>query len=164
MCMNIRKILTVSSFLATGAGIVLVLGGAWGMYFTHTNITQEKIVTPADSSTPGKPVRGPLTLKAQADVIRKHTLKMTGGLTYAEMPREVAKLDANKQKVLDSNGNTVMVANTARDIWITATTLTTALNLGILTYVFSTLVLLFGLISVWTGLVFWTLRKHITLI
>ncbi|MDO8470083.1 MAG: hypothetical protein Q7S84_03680 [bacterium] len=155
-----KNLLKVSSALAIVAGLVLVTGSIWGIYFTYRNIAQEKIVTPADSSIPEKPVRGPLTLKAQADIIREHTLKMTGGKTYAEMPRQIVKLEENNQPVLGDDGKPVMVANTARDIWITATTLTTALHLGILTYVFSGLILLFGLISIWTGIVFYTLSRR----
>jgi len=61
---------------------------------------------------------------------------------------------------LDGEGKSVMTANTARDIWITATTLITALHLGILTYVFSGMILLFGFISIWTGAVFWFLSRE----
>ena len=131
------------------------------MCFTYKNITAEKITTSADASIPNKPVAGPLTLRAQADVIRMHTLESTGGKTFAEMPRQIAKLDAGGRAVLDANGKPVMVANTARDIWITATTLTTALNLGVLTYVFSGLVILFGLISIWTGGVFFVMSRRV---
>lgn len=136
--MIMKKLLKISSVLAIGAGILLIIGGIWGITFTYKNIAQEKIVTPADSSIPEKPVRGPFTLKAQADIIREHTLKTTGGKTYAEMARE----------------------DTNRPLWITATTLTTALNLGILTYVFSGLILLFGCISIWTGVIFYALSKR----
>ncbi len=133
-----RKLLKISSALAIIAGIFLVIGGIWGMAFTYKNIAQEKIVTPADASIPEKSVRGPFTLKAQADIIREHVLKTTGGKTYAEMPRE----------------------DTNRNLWITATTLTTALNLGIITYVFSGLILLLGCISIWTGIIFRALSRR----
>ncbi len=154
-----KKLLKVSFVLAVVAGIILVCGGGWGILFTSKNIAQEKIVTAEDSSIPGVPLRGPLTLKAQADIIRVHTLKMTGGKTYAEMPRQIAKVDSLGKPVLDEKGQPVMVSNTARDIWITATTLITALNLGILTYVFSGLIILFGLIFILTGIVFFALSK-----
>lgn len=154
-----KKLLKISSVLAIIAGIVLVIGGIWGICFTYKNIAQEKIVTPADASIPEKPVRGPFTLKAQADIIRDHTLKSTGGKTFAEMPRQIPKLDEKGQPVLGSDNKPVMTANTARDIWITATTLTTALNFGIITYVFSGLILLLGCISIWTGVVFYALSK-----
>ncbi len=154
-----KKLLNISSVLAIVAGVVLVGGGWWGICFTYKNIKAENITTPPDASIPGKQVLGPLTLKSQADVIRMHTLKMTGGKTYAEMPRQIEKLDANGATVLDAEGKPVMVPNDARNIWITATTLTTALHLGILTYVFSALVILFGLISIWTGFIFCKLAK-----
>jgi hypothetical protein len=154
------KLLKVSSFLAISAGIILLIGGFWGITFTYRNIAQGKIVTPGDASIPEKPVRGPFTLKAQADIIREHTLKSTGGKTFAEMPRQIQKIDQAGQPVLGPDGKPVMVANTARDIWITATTLTTALNLGILTYSFSGLFILLGGISIWTGIVFLTLSRN----
>lgn len=158
-----KKLLNVSSVLAIVVGIVMVCAGIWGISFTYKNVVRENIKTGADASIPNALVRGPMTLKSQADVIRMHTLKSTGGKTYAEMPRQVAKLDYTGKEVLDDKGEVVMVANTLRDMWITATTLTTALNLGILTYVFSGLIILFGFISLWTGIVFSNLSKKMTI-
>jgi len=150
-----KKFLKISSVLIILAGVFLVIGGIWGISFTYKNVAREKIVTPKDATIPETPVRGPLTLKAQADIIREHTLEITGGKTFAEMPRQIQKLDQNNQPVLDSSGNPVMTANTARDIWITATMLTTALNFGILAYAFSGLIILFGIICIWIGIVFY---------
>lgn len=76
------------------------------------------------------------------------------------MPKEVTKLSQDGLPVLDENGDPVMVSNEARNIWITATALTTALNLGILTYVFSSIVILFGFISIWNGIIFWVLSRQ----
>ena len=101
-----------------------------------------------------------MTLKSQGDIIRFHTLNTTKGKTYSEMPRQIPKLDADGKVVLDSEGKEVMVANDPRNMWITATTLTTALNLGIVTYVFSGLIILLGLISIWTGMIFSLLSKR----
>jgi|SRR6185369_3771792 len=154
-----KKLLNVSSWLAILAGIVMVIGGIWGILFVYNNVARENIKTPSDASIPGVPVRGPLTLKAQADIIREHVLKTTGGKTFSEMPSKVPKLDENGNPVLDEKGAAVMVSNDARTIWVTATTLITALNLGIITYVFSGLILLIGLISIWTGIVFCSLAK-----
>ncbi len=151
--------LLVSAILAKVAGVILVAGGIWGIVFTYQNVAQEKIITSVDASIPGVPVLGPLTLKSQADIIRTHTLHTTGDQVYAEMPRQIPKVDAAGKQILGADGKPVMVANTARDLWITATTLTTALNLGIVTYAFSGLVLLFGLISIWTGITFYALSR-----
>ena len=47
-----KKLLVTSSVLAILAGIVLVAGGIWGIYFTYKNVANEKIVTPKDSAIP----------------------------------------------------------------------------------------------------------------
>jgi hypothetical protein len=154
-----KKILSVSSFLVIIIGVVLVGGGIWGVAYTYTNVVRENITTPDDASIPGVPVRGPFTLKTQADIIRKHTLNMTESKTFAEMPRQIPKLDVEGKPILDKEGKPIMTANTARDIWITATTLITALNLGIFAYAFSSIVLLFGLFSIWTGVIFYALSR-----
>lgn len=148
-----KKLLKVSCVAAILVGVILIIGGVWGICFTYQTTAREKIITPADAAIPEQPVRGPFTLKAQADAIRKHTLELTGGKTYAEMPRQIPKLDENGQPVLGKDGSPVMVTNTARDIWITATTLTTALNLGILAYAFSGLIVVLGCIFIWIGVV-----------
>jgi len=154
-----KKILSGSSFLAIIAGLVLVGSGVWGIAFTYTNVARENITTPDDASIPSVSVRGPFTLKAQADIIREHTLKMTDGKTFAEMPRQIPKLDVEGKPILSEDGKPAMTANTARDIWITATTLITALNLGIFAYAFSVVMLLLGLFSIWTGVISYALSR-----
>jgi len=156
-----KKILLISSFLAVIVGIIFVGGGAWGIMYTYSNVARENITTPDDATIASTPVRGPFTLKAQADIIRFHVLSMTEGKTYAEMPRQIPKLDSGGKPILGEDGKPVMVANTARDTWITATTLITALNLGIFAYAFSAAVLLLGLFIVLTGVIFYVLgRKY----
>jgi len=156
-----KKILLFCSVLAIVVGILMVVGGVWGIVFTHNNIAREKITTPMDASIPNVPVRGPLTLKSQSDIIRFHTLRMTKGETYSQMPQKVSKLDSNGNPILDDKGELVMIPNDARNIWVTATTLTTALNLGIITYLFSSLIVCFGLISILTGIIFLVLRRRL---
>lgn len=159
---HMKKLLSVSSVFAIIVGVFLVVGGIWGICFTYQNVSRENITTPEDASIPSAKVRGPLTLKSQSDIIRYHTLKMTNGKTYSEMPRQIQKLDESGKPILDPEGKEIMMPNEARNIWITATALTTALHLGIVTYVFSGLVLLLGLISVWTGIVFCLLSRKYT--
>ena len=154
-----KRLLKISSVLVVLVGVVVVVAGFWGLVFTYHNVTREKIVTTEDASIPNAAVRDPLTLKAQADVIRKHTLKATQDKTYAEMPQQVAKVDASGSAVLDNDGKPVMVPNAARNIWVTATTLTTALNFGIMAYMVSGLAILFGLVLIWSGFVVNALSK-----
>ena len=133
------------------SGIVLIASGLSGIFFTYQKVGQEKIITPEDASLSQVPVRGPFSLKAQAGVIREHTLSMTDGKTYAEMPRSVAKLDADGNVMVGADGTPVMTANTARDIWITATTLTTALYLAMFAYAFFGFIVISGLVLVIIG-------------
>lgn len=151
--------LQFGGYLAIIAGLVLVIGGVWGISFTYKNVAQEKIVTGEDASIPNAKVIGPLTLKSQADIIREHTLKITEGKTYAEMPRFIEKKDDKGNIVLDKEGKAVLIENAARNIWITATSLTTAINLAIMSYAFSALIILFGLVSLFTGYLFLELSK-----
>src|SRR3989338_6813598 len=98
-----KKMLSVSSLLAIIAGLVLVGSGVWGIVFTYTNVAKENITTPDDASIPGVLVRGPFTLKAQSDIIRVHTLRMTEGKTFAKMPRQIPKLDVEDKPILHKN-------------------------------------------------------------
>jgi hypothetical protein len=78
--------------------------------------------------------------RAFASYMRIHTLEATGNLTYSQMGRYLAK-PGTAVKLTDGHGGTndtkyaaldpktqQPVANGARDLWVTETALTTALN------------------------------------
>ena len=144
--------------LIIGVGALGV--GIFGMSYTYNRAAEESITTPADAAIPETPVRGPFTMLAQANVIRKHTFNATDGMAYAEMPRQIPQLDDDGNPVLDENGEAVMVPNTRRDIWVTSTTLQTALLLGALGYGLSAFAVVYGFTSIATGLVFLKLREE----
>ena len=88
----------------------------------------------------GKAVTDGSTARCFAQYMRIHTLEATGGLTYAQMGRYQALPTAPKSAT-DGQGGTSdekyaaidtatkqPTANHRRDIWVTATALTTALN------------------------------------
>jgi hypothetical protein len=78
--------------------------------------------------------------RAFAGYMRIHTLEATKGLTYAEMGRFVAKpgtpksqltpdgMTSNDKYALIDKASGQPVANGLRDLWVTETALTTALN------------------------------------
>jgi hypothetical protein len=78
--------------------------------------------------------------KCFASYMRIHTLEATGGSTYSQMGRYQALTTAPKSELAEGGGtdNTAFavtdpttkqpVANGARDLWVTETALTTALN------------------------------------
>ncbi len=129
-------------------GIIFIASGIFGIAFTYKNVSFENIVTPPDATIPNEKVSGPMTLKSEIDVIKKHTLETTLGKTFAQMERFVPKKDENGNVVLDSSGKPTMVENTARNIWITATTLISALSLAIIAYAFSVFVLVCGILLI----------------
>ena len=152
-------ILLIAGILALTIGLGSVVGGIVGIAYTWGQAVEENITTPSDAAIADTPVRGPLTMKAQVDVIEKHQLARTDGLRFSEMPRQVPAVDEAGNPVLDEAGEPVMVPNTLRDSWITATTLTTALSLGIMAYMLGAFAIVSGVALVAVGLVFLYLRR-----
>ena len=77
-----------ASVAAIVLGVLLVVGGIATWVVVSNTLAEQKIVTSDDACLPGRTVQDPFTAYCQADVIQKHTLETTGGLTYAELDRE----------------------------------------------------------------------------
>lgn len=154
----------VAGILALAVGFGSIAGGAFGIWFTWDQAAAQNVVTPDDAAIPETPVRGPFTMWAQSDIITHHQLDNTGGLYYAEMPRMVEQVDESGNVVLDEAGEAVMVPNEARASWFNATTLTTALSLGIISYALSAMAIAVGLTMVFMGFAFLYMRKRAVLL
>lgn len=155
-----NKKLFVAAVIFIAAGICMMVGGIGGITYTYKSISAENITTTPDATIPSTQVRGPFTIKSQADIIRVHTLTRTEGQTFAQMPRTIPKLDEAKNPVLDEKGEPVMVPNELRaGAWMPALTLMTSLHLAFVTYAFSLLSLVLGFLFVLNGYVFLCLRK-----
>ena len=88
----------------------------------------------------GKAIDSGPRARAFASYMRIHALEATGGYTYAQMGRFTAKPDAPKAELAVGGGtdnpqfalidaaSKQPVANVARNLWVTETALTTALN------------------------------------
>lgn len=79
----------------------------------------------------GKEVTNGARARCFADYMRIHSYEATGGTPYAQMPRYATadgKGTNDATKALQSNGRPV--DNAARNIWVTETALTTALNVS----------------------------------
>ena len=71
------------------AGAILAVSGIVTWIVVQTQLADENITVSEDAARfQGDPVDGPLTAYAEADVIEKHALEASGGLTYAEIPRD----------------------------------------------------------------------------
>jgi hypothetical protein len=157
--MTRRRLLAIVGILTLVVGIGSFAGGVFGAVYTWNQAAAENITTPDDAFFPEVPLRGPFSMWAQADIIEHHQLDATEGLRYSEMPRQVASVDEAGNPVIGEDGEPVMVANAARASWITATTLMTALNLGVLAYALSAFALVVGITMIASGVTFLSLRK-----
>jgi len=113
--------------IAFGIGSIVV--GINGRDRVQSDLAREQIVGTPDSTIPGQKVDTGSEAQAFANVMRKHTLEATGGQTYAQMGRY---LDKAGKPTNDENAAAVQngkpVENPLRQIWVTETALTTALN------------------------------------
>jgi hypothetical protein len=135
------------------AGIVLIAFGVGALVMgingrstVRDNLAAEQIYFGDAAKDPTVPkqyskqlVNTGAEARAFAKMMRGHTLEATKDLTYAEMGRFLAKPGA-PAKFTDGNGGTSderyavtdpktgPVSNPARNIWVTETALTTALN------------------------------------
>lgn len=157
-------VLLLAGILAMTVGFGSIAGGAFGAWYTWDQAAVQNIVTPDDAAIPLTDVRGPFTMWAQADIITHHQLDRTDGLYYAQMDRMVPAIDEAGEPVLDENGEAVMVPNEARASWFDATTLTTALSLGIVSYALATFAMVIGLTLVVVGYVFLHIRRKAVLL
>jgi multisubunit Na+/H+ antiporter MnhC subunit len=144
-----RKYWEIGGFLAGGVlilfGIVAIFMGANGLSTTRDAIKGEGI-TFGESTDPavakyadqwaGQQVTNGDQARAFAKIMRMHTLESTGGLTYAAMGRyqSAAKPDdpagTNDETAAAKDATGQPVSNGARNIWVTETALTTALNVS----------------------------------
>ena len=82
------------------AGGILLVSGVVTWIVVQTQLADENITVSDDAARfEGEEVDGPLTAYAQADVIEKHALEASGGLTYAELERD----DPVRETVMDAS-------------------------------------------------------------
>ena len=87
--------------------------------------------------------------------MRIHTLESSGGLTYAQMPRFATadgKGTNDATTALQANGQPV--ANAARNLWVTETALTTALNVSFMAERLSLFSIVIGIALLLSGIGF----------
>jgi hypothetical protein len=152
-----RKLFEFGGFIAGAIliafGVAVIALGASGRSTVSSSLKQEQIVgssdmTPAliqqeatkaglknvllpSCSVAGKAITTGATARCFAQYMRIHTLEASGGLTYAQMPRFATadgKGTNNAAAALTANGRPV--DNAVRNVWVTETALTTALNMS----------------------------------
>ena len=121
----------VASSILIAIGIGAVYMGVDGRSQVRSELAAEQIVGTPDSSIPGQKVDTGAEAREFAAVMRKHTLEATGGQVYAEMDRFIGKdgkptSDEKLAAINEATGKPV--ENGLRNMWVTETALTTALN------------------------------------
>jgi hypothetical protein len=168
--MNTRRILEIGG-IVSGAilivfGVVAIVMGANG-YSTVRDSLKDEGITFGDTSDPavakyaekwaGQQVTTGDQARAFAKIMRSHTLESTGGLTYAQMGRFQSAAKPSDPKgtsdeaaaAKDDKGQPI--ANGARNIWVTETALTTALNVSYMAESLSVFGIVVGVALLLTG-------------
>lgn len=122
-----------ASLILVVFGLASIIIGYQGREEVQDTLEREQITVSADAENyAGQIVDNGAKAKAQADVIRKHQLETSGGLTYAQMGRFATEdgnpAGTNNADEAAKNENGQPVANAARNQWVTATALSTSLN------------------------------------
>jgi hypothetical protein len=149
--------------IALGAGSLIT--GVNGRGEVRDNLKREQIVGTPDmaKSVANKQILTGAQAKAFAAGMRKHALEATGGQTYSQMGRYLTATGkpTNDQKTAAVDPKTKQpVENGARNIWVTETALTTALNTAFFAENVATFAIVMGaaLLLVGGGFLVLTLR------
>ena len=87
-------LLRVLSIIVIVAGAILMVSGVVTWFVVRDQLSNEKIVVSEDAPfLGGNDVNGPFSAYAQAEAINDHALEASGGLTYAELPRDDPRRD-----------------------------------------------------------------------
>lgn len=153
-----------ASVVLIAFGIGSVVTGFNGRDRVQTDLAREQIVGTPDSTIPNQTVDNGSKAEAFAKVMRKHTLEATGGQTYAQMGRY---LDANGKPTNDENKAAKdaktgqPVENGLRNLWVTETALTTALNTASFAEQVATFAIVMGFALLLTGIGFLVLTVRL---
>ena len=166
-----RKLFQIGGLFAAAVlivfGIAAIYMGLDGRSTVRDSLKQEQIVfgsadDPAiakhASQWADQQVTTGTQARAFAEVIREHALEGSGGLTYAQLGRYVSAADPDNPAgtsdetaaLMDEKG--VPVANSARNTWITATALSTALNMSYMAEQMALFGIVVGIALLLTGL------------
>lgn len=148
----------IASLILLAFGTAAIVMGVNGRSEVRDSIAREKLVgTPDAGSIAGKKVNTGEEAKAFAAVIRKHTLAATDGRTYAEMGRFLTEdgSETSDEKEAAKDPETGRpVENQARNIWVTSTALSTALNTSYFAEQVSEFAIIMGVALLLTGIGF----------
>jgi hypothetical protein len=146
--------LMIMGLVFAGAGIYTVSRGYDARDTVRTELIAQRITTPDDASIPGVQVKDARTAKSMAEIIDHHALASTGGKTYSEMGRFLAKdgtdTSDEKEAVIGADGKPV--ANPLRNTAFQAASLRTSLYTSVMAFNVADLVVGLGFMILVLGL------------
>ena len=148
--------------IAFGIGCVAI--GISGRDRVRDDLARENIVGTPDSSIPGEKVDAGSEAEAFAEVMRKHTLEATEGQTYADMPRFVdadGTPTADEEQAAKDPESGQPMENPLRQLWVTETALSTALNTAYFAESVATFAIVMGIALLLTGIGFLVLTLRV---
>ena len=146
-----------ASIVLIAFGVGAIVTGFDGRAQVRGDLAREQIVGTPDSTIPGQKVDTGSEAQAFAKVMRKHTLEATGGQTYSQMGQflDAGGKPTNDEKAAATDPKTGKpVANPARQIWVTETALTTALNTAFFAERVATFAIVMGFALLLSGIGF----------
>jgi hypothetical protein len=146
-----------ASLVLIAFGIGTVVTGVSGRHTVRTDLAREQIVGTPDSTIPNQLVDTGSEAQAFAKIMRHHTLEATGGQTYSQMGQYLdgaGKPTSDKTKAAIDPATKGPVANPARNIWVTETALTTALNTAFFAESVATFAIVMGIALLLSGVGF----------
>ena len=146
-----------ASIILIAFGIGSIVTGFEGRDRVQSDLAREKIVGTEDSTIPGQLVDSGEEAEAFANTMRAHTLEITGGRTYAEMGRfldENGKETSDEAQAAKDPKTGAPVENGARNIWVTETSLSTALNTASFAEQVATFAIVMGVAMLLSGIGF----------
>ena len=159
------------SFAGIFASIVLIAFGAGALYMgfdgrdrVRDDLAREQIVGTDDSTIPGQKVDTGEEAQAFAAVIRKHTLEATEGQTYSQMGRfldESGNPTSDEAAAATDPKTGQPVENGLREMWVTSTALSTALNTAYFAERVATCAIVMGFALRLTGIGFLVLTARV---
>ena len=148
--------LMILGIVFAAAGVYTVARGLDAKQQVRDELVAQAITTPEDASIPNTAVTDATTAKSMADIIDTHARKITGGKTYSEMGRFLAKDggDTNEasEAVVGADGKPV--ANPLRNTAFQASALRTSLYTSVMAFNVGDLVIGLGAMILVLGLAF----------
>ncbi|MFO7777704.1 MAG: hypothetical protein R6V28_05060 [Nitriliruptoraceae bacterium] len=103
---------TLAAYGSIALGVLLVIASIGTWVLVSSTLAEQKINTGEDAvCLPNEDVDGPFSAYCQAETIDRNVREITGGLTYAELPRDDERRDtASKAAFLQASLFTSILA------------------------------------------------------